>query len=94
MRFNLEAAGPKLAQVAQALGVHGDEQATLAAQAADAISELLVRLGHPTKLSEVGVKRADLAHCAQLALTDPATMGNPRSPRSAQEIVELYEGAL
>ncbi|HEX6241060.1 MAG TPA: aldehyde dehydrogenase family protein, partial [Polyangiales bacterium] len=93
MRFNLEAAGPKLAQVAQALGVQG-EQAALAAQAAESISELLVRLGHPTKLSEVGVKRADLAHCAQLALTDPATMGNPRSPRSAQEIVELYEKAL
>jgi acyl-CoA reductase-like NAD-dependent aldehyde dehydrogenase/alcohol dehydrogenase class IV len=93
MRYNLEAAGPKLAQVAQALGCQGD-QAALAGQAAQVVADLLVRLGHPTKLSEVGVKQADLAHCAQLALTDAATMGNPRPPRSAQEILELFQQAL
>jgi lactaldehyde reductase len=93
MRYNLEAAGAKLALVGQALGCQGD-QASLAVQAAQAITDLLVRTGHPTKLSEVGVKQADLAHLAELALTDPATMGNPRSPRGVQEILELFQQAL
>jgi alcohol dehydrogenase class IV len=93
MRFNVEAAGPKLAQVAQALGCQGD-QASLAHQAAEAITTLLVRIGHPITLSHVGVKKADLAHTAQLSMTDGATSTNPRSPRSAKEIEALLEAAM
>jgi aldehyde dehydrogenase (NAD+) len=93
MRYNLESAGQKLALVGQALGCQGD-QAAMASQAAQAVSDLLVRIGHPTKLSEVGVKQADLAPSAKLAQSDAATMGNPRTPRSVKEIVELFEQAL
>jgi lactaldehyde reductase len=93
MRYNLEAAGAKLAHVGQALGCQGDA-AALARGAADAISALLLRTGHPTRLSAVGVERADFAACAQLALTDDVTTGNPRTPQSAQEIIELFEQAL
>jgi alcohol dehydrogenase class IV len=93
MRYNLEVAGAKLAQVGQALGCQGDS-AALARGAADAIAALLVRTGHPTTLSAVGVKRSDLAACAQLALTDDVTTGNPRVPHSAQEIIALFEQAL
>ena len=93
MRYNLEAAGEKLALVAQALGCRG-EGAALASEASQAVAALLVRISHPTTLSAVGVKRADLAACAELAVRDPATFGNPRAPRSAREVVELYEQAL
>ena len=95
MRFNIAAAGSKLALCARALGVTGDlDEAKLAAAAADAAANLLTRIGHPTKLSEVGVKAADFAPCAVLALSDGATATNPRAVRSAEEIVAVYQGAL
>jgi aldehyde dehydrogenase (NAD+) len=94
MRFNAEAAGPKLALIARALGVEGVDNAKLANGAADAVAALLVKIGHPVKLSEVGVSEADLASCAALALTDGATSSNPRPVRSAEEIVEVYRAAL
>lgn len=95
MRFNAEVAGPKLALIAQALGVAGvSDAAKLALAAADAVAELLVRLGHPTKLSEVGVSSSDFAPCAALALTDGATSTNPRAVRSAEEIVAVFQAAL
>jgi alcohol dehydrogenase class IV len=94
MRFNVEAAGSKLAQVARALGCEGKDEAALATAAADAAAALLVRIGHPTKLSEVGIKPADLQACAELALTDGATATNPRAVRSTAEIVAVYQQAL
>jgi alcohol dehydrogenase class IV len=95
MRFNLEAAGPKLALIAQALGCEPKaDQGRLAMAAADAVAALLLRLGHPTKLSEVGVTESDLVVCAGLALSDAATSTNPRAVRSADEIVAVYRLAL
>jgi alcohol dehydrogenase class IV len=94
MRFNVEAAGSKLAQVARALGCNGNDEATLAPAAADAVAALLTRIGHPVKLSEVGIKAADFPACAELALTDGATATNPRAVRSAAEIVAVYQQAL
>ncbi|HMI91988.1 MAG TPA: iron-containing alcohol dehydrogenase, partial [Polyangiales bacterium] len=94
MRFNVEAAGQKLAQVARALGCEGSDEAVLAVAAADRVADLLVRIGHQTKLSEVGIKQADFAGCAEVALTDGATATNPRAVRSAAEIVAVYQQAL
>jgi alcohol dehydrogenase class IV len=94
MRYNLSAAGAKLALCARALGVAGDlDDAQLAAAGADAVAALLTRIGHPTKLSDVGVKPSDWEPCAALSLTDGATSTNPRAPRSAEEIVALYKTA-
>ncbi|HKU43448.1 MAG TPA: aldehyde dehydrogenase family protein [Polyangiales bacterium] len=94
MRYNTSVAAGKLALVARALGVTGDlDDAQLALAAADKVSQLLVRIQHQTKLSEVGVKPSDLEACAELALTDGATMTNPRGVRSAAEIVALYREA-
>jgi alcohol dehydrogenase class IV len=95
MRFNIPAAAGKLALCARALGVTGDlDEPKLAAAGADAAASLLARIGHPTKLSEVGVKPADFAACAGLALIDGATATNPRGVRGAEEIIALYNGAL
>jgi alcohol dehydrogenase class IV len=94
MRFNAQAAAGKLALVARALGVTGDlDDAQLAAAAADEVAGLLARTGHPTRLSEVGVKPTDLEACAALALTDGATMTNPRGVRSAEEVLAVYRDA-
>jgi aldehyde dehydrogenase (NAD+) len=94
MRFNQAAAAAKLALCARALGVVGDmDDAQLAAAGVQAVSSLLTRIAHPTKLSEVGVKPSDLEACATLALTDGATATNPRAVRSAQEVLVLYREA-
>jgi alcohol dehydrogenase class IV len=94
MRFNAGAAAAKLALCARALGVTGElDDAQLAAAGADAVASLLQRIGHPTKLSEVGVKPTDWEACAALALIDGATSTNPRAPRSAEEIFGLYRTA-
>jgi lactaldehyde reductase len=87
MRFNLEAAGDKLALIARTLDAEGND-------AAQAVDRLLARIGHPTRLSEVGVKAADLKACAELALTDPATITNPRAVTSAEQVIAVYQQAL
>ena len=95
MRFNVESAGPKLALVARALGCEAvKDEGKLALAAADAVASLLSRIGHPTRLSEVGVDAGDFTSLAALALSDPASATNPRALRSADEIVELYRRAL
>jgi alcohol dehydrogenase class IV len=95
MRFNAEAAAGKLALVARALGVGaGGSDAEVALAGAQAVSELLARLGHPVRLSELKLKAADFPACAELALTDGATSTNPRGVRSTAEIVAVYTAAL
>jgi aldehyde dehydrogenase (NAD+) len=95
MRFNVEAAANKLALVARALGVtQAGSDSELAVLAAQSVSELLARLGHPVRLSEVKLKAQDFPACAELALTDGATATNPRGVRNAAEIVAVYTAAL
>jgi alcohol dehydrogenase class IV len=95
MRFNADTAAPKLALVSRALGVHaagGDRELALAA--AQAVSDLLARIRHPLRLSEVSVPENDFAACAELAAKDGATSTNPRAVRGAAEIVSVYREAL
>ncbi len=95
MRFNAPLAAAKLSLVAGALGCRdAGNEAELAMGGADAVAALLTRIGHPTKLSDVGVTEEALEECARLALTDGATMTNPRAPASTAEIVTLYQQAL
>jgi alcohol dehydrogenase class IV len=95
MKYNAPAAGPKLELVAQALGCSGQGNGKgLAIAGAEAISALLARLGHPQRLSEVGVNQSALQACSELAVTDGATMTNPRAPSSAAEVVALYQDAM
>jgi len=94
MRFNTAAAAAKLALCARALGVSGElDDAQLAAAGASAVGNLLTRIGHPTKLSEVGVKSSDLDAVAALSLTDGATATNPRAVRSAEEVLAILREA-
>jgi aldehyde dehydrogenase (NAD+) len=94
MRFNAQVAAPKLALVARALGVAAElDPAQLSAAAASAVANLLTKIQHPSRLSEVGVKPSDLEACAALALTDGATSTNPRAVRSTDEIVAVYREA-
>lgn len=95
MRFNVPAAADKLALIADALGCEKvDDQTTYATSAAQAVAELLKRIGHPTRLSEVGVQTQAIDRCAELALIDDATTTNPRGVKSTGQIVELFNKVM
>jgi alcohol dehydrogenase class IV len=95
MRFIAPVAASKLALIAQALGCHSaSDQTALALSGADAVSKLLKRIGHPTKLSELRLNASIVERCAELALVDDATTTNPRALKSADEIQELFYQAM
>jgi acyl-CoA reductase-like NAD-dependent aldehyde dehydrogenase/alcohol dehydrogenase class IV len=96
MRYNatLPAVAARTADVAQALGVAtagvgGMSTEQAAAAAADAVAKLIVDCGHPSKLSEVGVPKEELAACSEVAMVD---MANAATAHPG-EIDALYRAA-
>ncbi|MGD0115412.1 MAG: aldehyde dehydrogenase family protein [Dehalococcoidia bacterium] len=95
MRFNVDHAANKLAQVAQAMGVdtRGMEEREAALSAADAVEALMKKVGHPMGLREVGVPQDGLGLCAFHALADSSAMFNARPVGDPMEILNLYTQA-
>jgi len=95
MRFNVDHATSKLAQVAQALGVDtkGMAERDAALAAADAVEALMKKVGHPMRLRDVGVPEEGLPICAFHALADSAILFNPRPTGNPGEVLELYKQA-
>ncbi len=93
MRYNVDFAADKLAMVAQAMGINtagmDDRKAALAA--ADAVEKLMKDVGHPMKLSEVGVPADNLDFAAFHALCDTATLFNARPIADPNDIAVLYK---
>ena len=78
MEFNQEYTGEKFKKIAEALGVDttGMDQPTYRKAAIDAVRQLSVDVGIPTKLEKL--KEEDLDFLAQSAAADACTPGNPR----------------
>ncbi len=78
MEFNQEYTGEKFKNIAEALGVDttGMDQPTYRKAAIDAVRQLSVDVGIPTKLEKL--KEEDLDFLAQSAAADACTPGNPR----------------
>jgi lactaldehyde reductase len=78
MEFNQEATGEKFKNIAEAMGVDttGMDQATYRQAAIDAVRQLSVDVGIPTKLDKL--KEEDLDFLAQSAAADACTPGNPK----------------
>jgi len=95
MRFNVDHATGKLAQVAQALGVDtkGMKERDAALAAADAVEALMQKVGHPMRLRDVGVPEEGLPICAFHALADSSILFNPRPTADPGEVLELYKQA-
>ncbi|MBV7292597.1 lactaldehyde reductase [Corynebacterium sp. CCM 8835] len=96
MRYNAEYSGEKYRDIADAFGVKGAydmplEEARKAA--CDAVADLTVRVGNPTKVSEVGVDESGLDALADDAFADVCTPGNPREA-TRDEIREIYASLL
>ena len=78
MEFNQEATGEKFKSIAEALGVDttGMDQPTYRKAAIDAVRQLSVDVGIPTKLEKL--REEDLEFLAQSAAADACTPGNPK----------------
>lgn len=89
IRFNADG-GPEIADrygdVAHVLGVEADVLA-------DHLTELVARLGLPTRLSEVGVPESGIPELVEGAMGDGTTLLNPREA-GEEEYEALFKRAL
>jgi len=95
MRYNVDHATDKLALVAQALAVNttGISERDAALAAADAVEELMKKVGHPMRLRDVGVPEENLAICAFHAIADTAVLFNGRPVSDPNDILQVYTQA-
>lgn len=79
MEFNQDATGDKFKYIAEAMGVDttGMDQAAYRKAAIDAVRQLSVDVGIPTKLE--AMKEEDLEFLAQSAAADACAPGNPKA---------------
>ncbi|MCR5546801.1 MAG: lactaldehyde reductase [Lachnospiraceae bacterium] len=90
MEFNAECTGDKFKNVAEALGVdtEGMDQATYRKAAIDAVRQLSVDVGIPTKLEKL--KEEDLDFLCESAAADACAPGNPK-PASLEDFREMFK---
>ena len=95
MRYNVDHAAAALLQVANALRVNttGMKERDAALAAADAIESLMQKVGHPLKLSDVGIKEDSLDSAAFHAICDTAALFNARPVNDPGEVAALYKQA-
>lgn len=79
--------GDRQAVVADALGRPGDP-------AAEAVRDLIVELGLPTRLRDVGIARDALPTIAETSLDNAFVRQNPRPLRTPDDILKILEAAF
>jgi aldehyde dehydrogenase (NAD+) len=97
MEFNLESCPDAYAMVAEALGVRekGMDDMDAAKAAVAAMRGFTKKIGHPQKLSEVGVtKEDDLIKASEMSLGDGSIVNNPRLVLDSSEVLEVYKKVL
>ena len=89
MEFNAEYTGEKFKKIAEAFGVdtNGMDQAAYRKAAVDAVRQLSVDVGIPTKLEKL--KEEDLPFLCESAAADACAPGNPR-PASLAQFEEMF----
>ncbi len=95
MRFNAEYCTEALVEAAKALGldVAGLEPLAVALKAADGVAELMARLGHPTRLRDMGVPEEAVFEASAHAVADPACIFNARPVSDPGQVAEVLEAA-
>ncbi|MFT3927604.1 MAG: iron-containing alcohol dehydrogenase [Myxococcales bacterium] len=76
--FNRSAVSSRIADIARALGVRGEDEDTLAFECSGAIRALRHKVGLPDGLASVGIKDEHIAKLAKLAMEDGCHACNPR----------------
>lgn len=89
MEFNQEYTGEKFKKIAEAFGVDtaGMDEKTYRQAAIDAVRQLSVDVGIPTKLE--ALKESDLPFLAESAAADACAPGNPR-PATIEQFTEMF----
>ena len=96
LEYNADATGDRYKQIAAAMGVTGVEAMSPAEYrraAVDAVRQLGRDVGIPQKVSDLGVKEADIDFLADSAMADACTPGNPKDP-TKEDVVALYHSML
>ena len=96
LEYNADATGDRYKQIAAAMGVPGVEARSPAEYrraAVDAVRQLGRDVGIPQKVSDLGVKEADIDFLADSAMADACTPGNPKDP-TKEDVVALYRSML
>ena len=96
LEYNADATGDRYKQIAAAMGVPGVEAMSPAdyrRAAVDAVRQLGRDVGIPQKVSDLGVKEADIDFLADSAMADACTPGNPKDP-TKEDVVALYRSML
>jgi len=95
IRFLAPAVAPRLALVAQALGVDTTRLSSEAASesAARRIEELVAELGLPSRLSQVGVPVDAFNDIAEGVLQDLVVAGSPIPITSPEQVVDILRAA-
>ena len=91
LEYNADATGDRYKQIAAAMGVPGVE--AMSPAAVDAVRQLGRDVGIPQKVSDLGVKEADIDFLADSAMADACTPGNPKDP-TKEDVVALYRSML
>lgn len=91
--FNRSAVQSRIAQVARALGVRGDDEDTLAFECSGAVRALRHKVGLPEGLRSVGITDAHLERLSRLAFEDVCHSCNPRAC-TEQDMIQLYRVSL
>ena len=95
MEFNKPCCVEKYGKIAEAMGVNisGMTPAEAAQAAVDAVKALSARVGIPARLSDLGIKEADVEPLSLQAIEDVCTPGNPREV-ALDDIRALYRSLL
>jgi len=88
MRFNLDAAGTKMAELAHVCGAGDSGEAFV-----DWLTALKERIGIPARLGGKGVTEAHIAELVEIAVKDTCHQTNPK-PCSADDFRRLFAAAL
>jgi aldehyde dehydrogenase (NAD+) len=95
MRFNRDYCLDELAMVAEAMGINISSKSKTEASeaAADAVADLLKKIGLPTRLSDLNIAESEIDLIALDAMTEIPTLANPRKC-SPELIAEVVRGAF
>jgi len=96
IEFNARAVPERYADIAEAIGLGPGSPEELALKLADAVRELLKKVGEPLKVADLGISRADYEGKLDLlidrAMESTGTLTNPREV-SREDYARLYEYA-
>ncbi|MGF7125488.1 lactaldehyde reductase [Natronobacillus azotifigens] len=94
-RENAKRAPKKFPAIAKAIGIDttNKSEEECAAAVIEAIKQLSITVGIPTKLSELGVEKVDLNKLAENAMQDACAPGNPFTP-TKEEVIEMFKEIL